>query len=107
MKKPYDNHQLILAQPKDDYSKDALYNYIEKDVPDCEFLRAPRIHTQPLQVLCPSEDISSKLSNKLKSLNIKHDVWKGFSNSRKSISKRDTEPREESNSITDFIHYPR
>ena len=86
--------------PKNDRSKEALHYYIETESPKCHILRSPKIHTQPSQILCPSEDIANKLSGKLRSLNIDHEVWDGMSD-------RSAKNEKEDNSITDFAHYPR
>ena len=103
----YDDHQLIVAKPKDDYSKHALHFHIKREATECDFLRSPKINTQPSQILCPSEERSTKLAEKLRSFGIEHEVWKGFSNPQKSISKREANSKDRSSSITDFEHYPR
>merc|ERR1719412_2527022 len=93
-KKFYGHHQLILANPSDDESKLFLHDYVRGgDVSSCDFLRAPRINTQPTQILCPNNEATSKLTEKLLSLNIGHDVWKQDTPSKHSLEKREALPK--------------
>ena len=91
---------MILAKPKDDFSKDALHYHIENQSPECSILRSPKIHTQPSQILCPNQKITKDLSDKLHSLNIEHEVWDGMLD-------RSVKNEKEDRSVTDFKHYPR
>ena len=99
-RKSYDEHQLIIARTNNDASKEKLHLHIKNESPECDILRSPKIHTQPSQILCPSEKITSKLSSKLRSSNIEHEIWNGMQDrSAKDIT--------EGLSVTDFEHYPR
>ena len=99
-RKSYDEHQLIIARTKNDASKEELHLHIKNESPECDILRSPKIHTQPSQILCPSEKITSKLSNNLRSSNIEHEIWNG-------IQERSAKDVTEGLSVTDFEHYPR
>ena len=77
-----------------------LPEHIKNESPECDILRSPKIHTQPSQILCPNEKVTSKLSSKLRSSNIEHEIWNGMQDrSAKDIPER--------LSVTDFEHYPR
>ena len=107
-KKFYGNHQLILANPSDDASKMLLHDYVRGgDISTCDFLRAPRINTQPTQILCPNNEATSKLTEKLLSLNIGHDVWKQDTPFKHTLEKREALEQGYGSTITKFEHYPR
>jgi len=99
-RKTYNEHRLIIARPDEDLSKEALHYHIKNESPECDILRSPKIHTQPSQILCPNEIITSELSKKLRSLNIDHEVWDGMSD-------RSANDERTYRSVTDFEHYPR
>ena len=77
------------------------------DVSSCDFLRAPRINTQPTQILCSNNEATSKLTERLLSLNIEYEVWKQDTPSKHSLEKREALPKGYGSTITDFEHYPR
>ena len=85
-----------------------LHDYMRGgDVSSCDFLRAPRINTQPTQILCSNNEATSKLTERLLSLNIEHEVWKQDTLSKHSLEKREALPKGYGSTITDFEHYPR
>ena len=91
---------MIIARPDEDLSKEALHYHIKNESPECDILRSPKIHTQPSQILCPNEIITSELSKKLRSLNIDHEVWDGMFDRSANDERTDR-------SVIDFEHYPR
>ena len=70
-------------------------------------MRAPKINSQPTQILCPTDEITSRLSNKLWVSGFEHDIWKGNTDSDLLVSNRELPLSETVGSITDFNHYPR
>ena len=85
-----------------------LHDYVRgRDISTCDFLRAPRINTQPTQILCSNNEATFKLTEKLLSLNIEHEVWKQDTFSKHTLEKREALEQGYGSTITKFEHYPR
>ena len=87
--------------------KKELHDYIEKDAQDCEFLRAPKINSQPTQILCPNDIVTTRLIKKLGISGIEHEVWNGKTNSKFVPEERKLKRSISAGAVTDFNHYPR